>query len=127
MMMQRPSIMAKVGEVGGTSVLSIPTIALAEARRGITIMPAGARKERLLATLGRFIATGIDVRPFTEEAAIVFSEAGAKLDAAGVGIGFPDLCIASVAIAENKTLISNDGIFAHVQRVCGLRFERWEP
>jgi predicted nucleic acid-binding protein len=118
---------AKVSEVGGPSVLSIPTIALAEARIGIATMPAGARKVGLLTTLERFLATGIDVRPFTAQAAMVFSEAGAELVAAGVGIDFPDLCIASVAMAENKTLTSNDGVFRHVQQVCGLRFERWEP
>jgi predicted nucleic acid-binding protein len=56
---------------------------------------------------------------------VVFSDAGAEPQAAG--IDFPDLCIASVAIAENKTLVSNDGVFEHVRRVCGLRFERCEP
>jgi hypothetical protein len=30
-------------------------------------------------------------------------------------------------MAENKTLASNDSFFEHVQRLCGLRFERWEP
>ncbi len=124
---RRPSIVAKVGEIGGPNALSIPTIALAEARVGITTMHAGARKATLLAALEALLATGIEVRPFTTEAAVVFSEAGAKLQAAGVGIDFPDLCMASVAIAENKTLVSNDGVFYHVQRVCGLRFERWEP
>lgn len=51
----------------------------------------------------------------------------ARLEEAGVGIDFPDLGIASVAIAENKTLASNDGVFKHVASVYGLRFERWEP
>lgn len=126
-MERRPSIVAKVGEVGGPNTLSIPTIALAEARVGVTTMPVGARKARLFAGLEALLATGIDVRSFSSEAAVVFSEAGADLQAAGIGIDFPDLCIASVAIAENKTLVSNDEVFAHVGRVCGLRFERWEP
>lgn len=28
---------------------------------------------------------------------------------------------------ENKTLASNNDFFGHTQRLCGLRFERWEP
>jgi predicted nucleic acid-binding protein len=51
----------------------------------------------------------------------------ARLEEAGVGIDFPELGIASVAIAENKTLASNDEVFEHVTSVYGLRFERWEP
>lgn len=126
-MEERPSIVAKVGEVGGPNTLSLPTIALAETRIGVTTMPEGTRKARLLAGLEAFLATGIDVRPFSAQAAVVLSGAGAELQAEGIGIDFPDLCIASVAIAENKTLVSNDGMFEHVRRVCGLRFERWEP
>jgi hypothetical protein len=30
-------------------------------------------------------------------------------------------------MAENKRLVSNDNFFDHVRRLCGLRFERWEP
>jgi predicted nucleic acid-binding protein len=81
LMEKRPSIVAKVGDVGGPSTLSIPTLALAEARIGVTTMPAGARKARLLAALEAFLTTGIDVRPFSAQAAIVFSEAGAELAA----------------------------------------------
>lgn len=126
-MERRSSIVVKVGAVGGPNALSIPTIALAEAKFGVMAMPAGTKRARLLASLEALLATGIDMRPFSAEAAVVFSDAGAKLAAAGVGIAFPDLCIASVAISENKTLASNDGVFEHVQRVYGLRFERWEP
>jgi predicted nucleic acid-binding protein len=73
------------------------------------------------------LGTGMDVRPFTADAARVYSEAGATLREAGIAFKFQDLTIASVAIAENKTLASNDSFFDHVQRLCGLRFERWEP
>jgi len=69
----------------------------------------------------------MEVRPFSTEAAWIFSEAGATLRRAGVAFSFQDLAIASVAMAENKTLASNDGFFTAVQRLCGLRFERWEP
>lgn len=69
----------------------------------------------------------MDVRPFSADAARVYAETGATLRIAGTGFEFQDLAIASVAMAENETLASNDSFFEHVKRLCGLRFERWEP
>lgn len=126
-MRRRPSVVAKVEEVGGLRLISVSTITLAELAFGIRILPEGFRKTELLDGLEEMLGTGMDVRPFSAEAARVYSEAGATLREAGVAFAFQDLAIASVAIAENKTLASNDSFFEHVQRLCGLRFERWEP
>ena len=126
-MERRTSIVAKVREVGGPSLLSISTITLAELHYGIRIMPEGRKKTKRLDNLKQMLGTGIDVRPFSAAAAEVYSEAGATLREAGIAFKFQDLAIASVAIAENKTLASNDSFFEHVRRRCGLRFERWEP
>lgn len=126
-MERRPSIVTRVREVGGPSLLSISTVTLAELSYGIRIMPEGRRKTRRLDDLGRILRAGMDVRPFSADAARVYSEIGATLRQAGIAFKFQDLAIASVTIAENKTLASNDGFFDHVQRLCGLRFERWEP
>ena len=73
------------------------------------------------------LGRGMDVRPFSADAAGAYSEAGAALREAGIAFGFQDLATASIAIAENKTLASNDSFFEYVQRLCGLRFECWEP
>lgn len=51
----------------------------------------------------------------------------ALLEKEGVAWDWPDLAIASVALVEHMTVVSNDRFFRHVERVCGLRFERWEP
>jgi predicted nucleic acid-binding protein len=126
-MRRRPSVVAKVEELGGLRLVSISTITLAELAFGIRISPEGFRKTELLAGLEEMLGTGIDVRPFSGEAARVYSEAGATLREAGVAFTFQDLAIASIAMAENKTLASNDSFFERVQRLCGLRFERWEP
>jgi predicted nucleic acid-binding protein len=64
---------------------------------------------------------------YSEHSCLVKMPPWARLEEAGVGVDLPDLGIASVAIAENKTLASNDGVFEHVTSVYGLRFERWEP
>ena len=126
-MRRRPSIVAKVEEAGGLELLSVSTITLAELALGIRILPEGRRKNELLGGLEEMLGTGMEVRPFSIEAAGIFSEAGATLRRGGVAFGFADLAIASIAIAENKTLASNDAFFEHVRRLCGLRFERWEP
>jgi predicted nucleic acid-binding protein len=126
-MRRRPSVVAKVEEVGGLRLISISTITLAELAFGIRILPAGFRKTGRLAGLEEMLVTDMDVRPFSGEAARVNAEAGATLREAGVAFTFQDLAIASIAMAENKTLASNDNFFEHVQRLCGLRFERWEP
>lgn len=126
-MRQRPSVVAKVEEIGGLRLLSVSTVTLAELAFGIQILPEGRRKNELMNSLERMLGTLTDVRPFSTEAAGIFSEAGATLRRAGVAFSFQDLAIASVAIAENKTLASNDSFFEDAERLCGLRFERWEP
>jgi predicted nucleic acid-binding protein len=127
LMERRPSIVSRVGEAGGPGLLSISTVTLAELDYGVRIMPEGRRRTGRLDDLEKMLGTGMDVRPFSVDAARVYSEAGATLRAAGIAFKFPDLAIASIAIAENKTLASNDAFFEHVERLCGLRFERWEP
>ncbi len=126
-MRQRTSVVAKVEAIGGLGLLSVSTVTLAELAFGIRILPEGRRKNELLNDLERMLGTLADVRTFSAEAAGIFSEAGATLRRAGIAFSFQDLAIASVAIAENKTLASNDGFFEDVERLCGLRFERWEP
>lgn len=123
----RIAITGKVRDVGGLVLVSISTITLAELRYGLRIMPESRKKARALASLERILDSGVDIRPFTSSAAEVYSGSGATLKNVGVAFSFQDLAIASIAITENKTLASNDGFFEHMQNLCGLRFERWEP
>lgn len=126
-MRRHPSVVAKIEEVGGLGDLSVSTVTLAELAFGVRTLPEGRRKSRLLNALEELLGTRMDVRPFSAAAAEIFAEAGATLRRSGVAFSFQDLAIASIAIAENKTLASNDGFFEHVEWLCGLRFERWEP
>ena len=71
--------------------------------------------------------SGLEVRSFDQDAAAAYGWAGMLLKKAGVGFSFPDLAIASIALVEHITVASNDGFFEEVRRVCGLKFERWEP
>jgi predicted nucleic acid-binding protein len=99
---RRPSVVARVREVGGLELLSISTIALAELTFGIRIMPEGRRKITLLDGLDQMLRTGMDVRPFSAEAAGAFSEAGATLRQAGVAFSFKDLAIASSLLPRTR-------------------------
>jgi len=124
---RRPYVVVKVSEIGGPGLLSISAITLAELSYGMRLMPGGRRKAGLLESLEQMLRTGMDVRPFSADAARAYSDGEAKLREEGIGFASKDLAIASVAMAENKTLASNDSFFEHVRRLCRLTFERWEP
>lgn len=126
-MQKRPAIVAKVAQAGGIANFAVTTITIAELRYGIEALPEGRRKRKRVASLDMILEHGPEILPFNEDAAAVFGWAGALLKGAGIPFDFPDLAIASVALIENKTMVSNDGFFDHAQRVCGLKFERWEP
>jgi predicted nucleic acid-binding protein len=125
-MQRRPAIVAKVAEAGGVNNLAVTAITVAELRYGVEAMPEGRRKQDRLASINT-ILEGLEVRAFTQDAGAAFGWAAALLEKGGVAWDWPDLAIASVALAEHMTVASNDSFFGHVERVCGLRFERWEP
>lgn len=123
---KRPAIAGKIADAGGLNNLSLAAISAAELRFGVERMPEGRRKRDNLTDL-LTVLSGIEIRPFTEDAAAAFGWAAALLEDAGVAFSFPDLAIASIALIEDTTVASNDGFFEHVQRVCELKFERWVP
>lgn len=125
LMQKRPAIVAHVARVGGVDNLSLAAIAAAELRHGVERMPEGRRKRGILTDL-EAVLSRVEVRPFTADAAAAYGWAAALLEKDGVAFGFPDLAIASIALAEHITVVSNDAFFEHVHRVCGLKFERWE-
>ena len=123
---KRPALVAKVAEAGGVNNLSVTAITIAELRYSVETMPEGRRKRKLREDM-EAVLSGLEVRPFDQDAAAAYGWAGMLLKEAGVSFSFPDLAIASVALVEHITVASNDGFFGEVQAVCGLKFERWEP
>lgn len=75
--------------------------------------------ERQQAFLSRFVSL-----PFGDESAILFGRVRAQLAGAGTPIGPYDLQIASIALANNLTLITHNT--REFQRVEGLLLEDWE-
>lgn len=125
-MEKRPAIVGKVREAGGLNSLSVAAITVAELRYGVERMPEGRKKRNNSAELYAALDS-VEVLPFTQDAAAACGWAAALLEKEGVAWDWPDLATASVALAEHLTLASNDGFFEHVERICGLTFERWEP
>lgn len=126
-MQKRPAVMTKIAEAGGIENIAATSITVAELQFGIEALPEGRKKRERAGSLDAIIDNGLEILPFTENAAAAFGWAGAMLKNAGISFDFPDLAIASVALVDYRTMVSNDGFFGHVERVCGLKFERWEP
>ena len=126
-MQKQPVVITKVAEAGGMTNIAVPSVAVAELRYGVEMLPEGRKKRERIASLDTVFDNTLEILPFTEGVAVAFGWAGALLKDAGVAFSFPDLAIASVALAEYRTLASNDRFFEYVQRICGLSFERWEP
>ena len=119
--------MARVREAGGLGLLSVSSITVAELYLGVEVLPEGRRKADLLASLESTLTGGFDIRPLSGAAARAFGRIGAALKREGISCSFQDLAIASIALAEERTVASNDRFFEDAQRVCGLKFERWKP
>jgi tRNA(fMet)-specific endonuclease VapC len=76
----------------------------------------GERVRELVSSLVRIL-------PFDESAAEVYGSLRARLELAGTPLGEPDLRIASIALANELTLVS--GNVRHFSRVPDLRLENW--
>lgn len=61
---------------------------------------------------------------FDDHAAVVYGPLRADLETKGTPIGPNDLLIASIAVANNLTLVTHNT--AEFSRVTGLRVEDWE-
>jgi tRNA(fMet)-specific endonuclease VapC len=75
--------------------------------------------ERQQNFLGRFVSL-----PFGDEAALIGGQVRARLASSGTPIGSYDLLIATIAIANNLTLVTHNS--REFERVEGLQIEDWE-
>lgn len=78
--------------------------------------------EANLHLLDRFFAP-FDSLPFDDAAAQYYGTMRAMLTRAGTPIGANDLCIASIALAHDLTIVTRNRREFH--RVTGLRVEEW--
>jgi tRNA(fMet)-specific endonuclease VapC len=103
----------EIGQVG------ISVIALAELQHGIE---KSARPDQNRIALSQFCAP-LEIRPFTDIAAVIYGKIRNSLERRGEVIGPMDLLIAAHALADAVTVVTNnEGEF---RRVDGLSVENW--
>ena len=103
----------QVGDVG------LSSITLAELEYGVA---KSRQKGRNQAALAAFLAP-LEILSFSHEAAVVYGEVRSALEEKGMIIGPYDLLIASHALSEGLTLVTNN--LSEFQRVPGLAVENW--
>ncbi|OGG51977.1 MAG: twitching motility protein PilT [Candidatus Handelsmanbacteria bacterium RIFCSPLOWO2_12_FULL_64_10] len=82
-----------------------------------------SRREGNLALLEDFFGRFVSL-PFDDEAAKVYGNLRAQLQASGTPIGSNDLLIASIALACNVTMVTHN--VREFSQVPGLQIEDWE-
>jgi len=104
----------------GSNKIAISTIVLAELQYGIS---NSQRQEQNQSDLN-ILLSKFEILPYSAECTYFYGKIRASLKKAGCVIGGNDLLIASHAIAEDATLITNN--LGEFQRVDGLALEYWE-
>lgn len=79
--------------------------------------------DRLAERVRELICSLVGVLAFDQTAAETYGPLRAQLEQAGTPLGEPDLRIASIALANDLTLVS--GNIRHFSRVSQLRLENW--
>jgi tRNA(fMet)-specific endonuclease VapC len=113
------SFLPKLEKIDQLHSLMISSIVLAELQYGVSNSISQTQNQ---INLDAFL-TKIDVLPFCEKAAFFYGAIRSKLKKQGQLIGGNDLLIASHAIAEEATLITNNA--SEFKRVQGLKLEIW--
>jgi tRNA(fMet)-specific endonuclease VapC len=102
--------------------LAISIISAGELRFGLSRLPPARRAAQLALQLDGLLNV-VAVLPLPSEAAQHYGTARSQLEAAGTPIGGNDLWIASHALAQNLTLVTNNT--KEFERVVGLKLENW--
>lgn len=102
----------------GPGALAVSTVSVAELCFGAR---RSGRPEANLARVQAFLRE-IQALPFSEGCAARFGQLKAELTDAGTPIADFDLAIASTALDQAATLVTDDADFRHVP---GLAFESW--
>lgn len=113
-----PPLIRKLARVQPVEQL-ITSITLGELLYGIARRGSAALEERVR----ELIASTQQILPFDEPAAEVYGPLRARLEGEGRRLDEPDLRIASIALANDLTLVT--GNVRHFARVPGLEVENW--
>ena len=114
------SYIAKLESLDKGDQLSISSIVLAELQYGVS---NSQKKTQNQINLDAFL-TKLNIIPYCEQAAFYYGEIRSTLQKQGNMIGHYDLLIASHAIAEDATLVTNNA--SEFIRVKDLVIDEWK-
>jgi tRNA(fMet)-specific endonuclease VapC len=101
------------------SQIKLPSITVAELFYGAEKSKA---KKKNRAIVENFVST-FEIVPFDEKSCKIYAGIRASLEKSGVPIGPMDLLIASISLANNSILVSNN--IKEFRRIKGLKLENW--
>ena len=79
-------------------------------------------KKKNWAIIEKFVST-FEIIPFDEKSTKIYPKIRASLEKSGIPIGPMDLLIASISLANNFALVTNN--VKEFKRVKGLKLENW--
>ena len=101
------------------SEINLPSITVAELYYGAEKSKA---KKKNWAIVENFVST-FEIVPFDEKSCEIYARIRASLEKSGIPIGPMDLLIASISLANNSTLVTNN--IKEFSRIKGLKLENW--
>jgi tRNA(fMet)-specific endonuclease VapC len=101
------------------SEINLPSITVAELFYGAEKSKA---KKKNWAIVENFVST-FEIVPFDEKSCEIYARIRASLEKSGVPIGPMDLLIASISLANNSILVTNN--IKEFRRIKGLKLENW--
>jgi len=101
------------------SEINLPSITVAELLYGAEKSKA---KKKNWAIVENFVST-FEIIPFDENSCKIYARIRASLEKSGVPIGPMDLLIASISLANNSILVTNN--IKEFSRIKGLKLENW--
>lgn len=115
---QRSAAIVEQMQQAGAGSLATSTLVAAELAFGVENSQRKDSKQHLQSFL-----SGLHILPWSEDAVWHYARQRKLLKTAGTPIGVMDLLIASQALAEDLTLVTNNT--REFERVQGLRLENW--
>jgi tRNA(fMet)-specific endonuclease VapC len=101
------------------SEINLPSITVAELFYGAEKSKA---KKKNWAIVENFVSI-FEIVPFDEKSCEIYARIRASLEKSGVPIGPMDLLIASISLANNYILVTNN--IKEFSRIKGLKIENW--
>ena len=101
------------------SQIRLPSITVAELYYGAEKSKSKSKNRQRV----KQFASTFDIIPFDEKACIAYVKVRCKLEKAGTPVGPMDLLIASIGLAHNFVVVTNNE--KEFKRISGLKVENW--